>query len=205
MTMSRLVISLMCALTCAGTLGGCGSAPVEHYYTLLGQPSAVATGEQAGTVSRLTVALASVTIPETVDRRELVLRSGANAVTVMDTHRWAESLKSAIPRAIADDLSRDLDGALVSVQADNASHDARYLLYVDITRFHSVLNDAATIDAFWSVRLANGDQLRSDRFSIRVPVRGAGFDELVAAHTQALVQLSDKLAIKIREIDGNRR
>jgi uncharacterized lipoprotein YmbA len=204
MTMSRLVASMMLALTCACTLGGCGSAPVEHYYTLLGQPAA-AGGDAAGATSRITVALASVTIPEMVDRHELVLRSGANSVTVMDTHRWAESLKSAIPRAIADDLSRDLNGALVSVQADNASRDAKYLLYVDVTRFDSVLGDAATLDAFWSLRLANGDQLRSDRFSIRVPVHGAGFDELVAAHTDALAQLSDKIATKIREIDGNRR
>jgi uncharacterized lipoprotein YmbA len=204
MTKSRKVNSLMCVLMCASTLGGCGSAPVEHYYTLLGQSPNISDG-QIDASSHLTVALASVTIPATVDRSELVLRSGANSVVVMDTHRWVESLKSEIPRAIADDLSRDLGGALVSVQADNASRDAKYLLYIDVTRFESVINEAATIDAFWSLRLANGDALRSDRFSIRVPVHGGGFDELVAAHTQALAQLSDRIATKIREIDGNRR
>jgi len=199
MTMSRLVLSLICV----AVLGGCGSAPVEHYYTLLGQPASVG-GDQSGAMSRVTVTLASVTIPETVDRSELVLRSGANSVAVMDTHRWVESLKSEIPRAIANDLSRDLDGALVSVQADNASRDAKYQVYVDITRFDSVLNDAASIDAFWSVRLANGDQLRSDRVALRIPVHGAGLDELVAAHTQALAQLSEKIATQIREIDAGR-
>lgn len=199
MTMSRLVLSLMCAVM----LGGCGSPPVEHYYTLLGQ-GANGNGEQAGATSRITVNLASVTIPETVDRNELVLRSGANSVTVMDTHRWVESLKSEIPRAIANDMSRYLDGALVSVQADNASRDAKYLVYVDVTRFDSVLNDAASIDAFWSLRLADGEKLRTDRVSLRVPVQGAGFDELVAAHTQALAQLSEKIATQIREIDVNR-
>lgn len=195
-------ISRLCAaLSCVLTLSACSSAPVEHYYTLLGKPPAETADENVGN-RNLRVNLASVTLPESVDRSELVIRSGANSVMVMETQRWAESLKSAVPRAIANDLSQLLGGALVSVQADNASRDAKYLLYVDVTRFDSVLNESASVDAIWSLRLPNGDQVVSDRTTIRVPTHGAGFDDLVTAHTQALALLSDEIATRIKKIDA---
>ena len=195
--------ALTLALTGTALLAGCVSVPDEHYYTLIGKSDAAAEADDSA--QTLHVNLASVTIPEAVDRAELVVRSGSNAMQVMDTHRWAESLKSEIPRALANGLGHDLPGAIVSVQADNASRDAKYQLYVDITRFDSVLGEAAAIDAFWSLRRANGDSLRSGQTSIRVPVQGSGFDGLVAAHAQALAQLSAKMAMQIQEVDAKRQ
>jgi uncharacterized lipoprotein YmbA len=182
-------------------LSACGSAPTEHYYTLLGTPPVGRVGDAvaaAGPTPAITIA--SVTLPEAVERSELVVRSGSNSVTVMETQRWAESLKSAVPRAIAGDLSRLLDGATVSVQADNASRDAKYLVYIDITRFDSVLNEAVSVDAIWSVRLAGGEQIKAGRSSLRVPVASGGFEQLVAAHAQALGELSGEMATQIKTI-----
>jgi uncharacterized lipoprotein YmbA len=183
-------------------LSGCGSAPVEHYYTLLGSPPAQNSNELANSRGP-SVTIASVTLPEAVDRSELVIRSGANRVSVMETQRWAESLKSAIPRAIADDLSQMIGGATVSVQSDSASQNAKYLLFIDVTRFDSVLNEAASIEALWSVRQAVGGQAISGKSTFRVPVHGAGFEELVAAHAQALASLSGEIATQIKAMDAS--
>ena len=191
------IVSLgFCALLCA-----CGSAQTDHYYTLLGTPPVPPINDAAANWTQ-SVTIASVTLPESVDRSELVVRSGTNSVAVMETQRWAESLKSGIPRAIANDLSQLLGGATVSVRADNASVDARYLVYVDVTRFDSVLDDAASIDVIWSVRPAAGGQPKSGRSSLRVPVHGSGFGELVAAHAQALAALSGEIATQIRAMEA---
>jgi len=192
-------------IACCLLLSACGSAPVEHYYTLRGSQPAVDVQEAtvgAGLpgLQGLHIVVASVTLPEAVDRSELVVRSGPNSVMVMETQRWAESLKSAIPRTVADDLSQALGGATVAVQSDNASHDATYLLYIDVTRFDSVLNEAASIDANWSIRKSSGEQLKAGRSSLRVPVRGTGFEDLVVAHTQALADMSKEIATQIKAI-----
>lgn len=190
-------------LPCLGALllAACGSVQTEHYYTLLGtspaQPAIDASDNRS-----VSIVLASVTLPEAVDRSELVVHSGANSVQVMETQRWAESLKSAIPRAVAEDLSRLLGGPMVSVRADSASRDAKYLVYIDVTRFDSVLNEAALVDAFWSVRLATGEQLKAGRSRLRVPTQRAGFDGLVAAHAQALNELSSEIATQIKAIEA---
>jgi len=120
---------------------------------------------------------------------------------VMDTQRWAESLKSAIPRTIASDLSPLLGGATVSVQSDNASRDAAYTVWVDITRFDSTLGEAAVIDANWGVRASTGGVAKSGKGSWRVPAHGGGVEDLVAAHAAALVQLSAEIAIQIKDLE----
>jgi uncharacterized lipoprotein YmbA len=186
---------------CSLLLCACGSAPIEHYYTL--RASQFASGSHESPVSpEFRLAIASVTLPEAVDRSELVLRSGPNSVMVMETQRWAESLKSAIPRAIADDVSQALGGATVAIQSDNASHDANYLLYIDITRFDSILNEAVAIDANWSVRRASGEQLKAGRTTQRVAVHGAGFEDIVVAHVQALAEISGEIAAQIKTISS---
>jgi uncharacterized lipoprotein YmbA len=180
-------------------LSACGSAPTEHYYTLLGTLP-VAHVDDAAAEPTPAITIASVTLPEAVDRSELVVRSGSNTVTVMETQRWAESLKSAVPRAMAGDLSRLLGGATVSVQADNASRDAKYLVYIDITRFDSILNEAVSVDAIWSVRLTGGEQIKAGKSSLHVPVASGGFEQLVAAYAQALGELSGEIATQIKAI-----
>jgi uncharacterized lipoprotein YmbA len=199
MTFPTLRIRTLTLVACSLLLGACGSAPIEHYYTLRSsQPAQVS--HEASISQELHIAVASVTLPEAVDRSELVVRSGPNNVLVMETQRWAESLKSAIPRAIADELSLALGGATVAVQADNASHDATYLLYIDVTRFDSVLGDAASIDLNWSLRRPSGEQLKAGRSVTRVAVHGAGFEDLVVADAQGLVNISDEIAIKIKDL-----
>lgn len=180
------------------------STPADHYYTLLGTPPVLPIHDAAVNWNQ-SITIASVTLPESVDRNELVVRSGANSVAVMETQRWAESLKNAIPRAIADDVSQLLGGATVSVRGDNAAADAKYLVYIDITRFDSVLNEAALIDAIWSVRAAMGGQSKSGKSTLRVPVRGNGFGELVAAHARALVDLSSEITTQIKAIEATNK
>lgn len=181
-------------------LTGCANVPDEHFYTLIGTAGASGDGS-AATPGLPAITIASITLPEAVDRAELVIRSGTNRLTLLENERWAESLKTAIPRAIADDISQALGGAPVSVQSDNASREARFLVMIDVTRFDSTLGEAAAIEAFWSVRPVAGGAVKSGRSSFRVPVQGPGYDELVAAHALALSQLAGEIAAQIKTIE----
>ena len=75
-------------------LSGCASSPQSQFYTL----SATAAPEFAPVASneyRIVVGPASV--PESVDRPQLVLHMSENRVTLLEQARWAEPLASAIP------------------------------------------------------------------------------------------------------------
>lgn len=182
-------------------LAGACSTPQDHFYTLIGAASPAQPSGGAG--GKLSVQIASITLPEAVDRAELVLRQGPNSVSVHDTRRWAESLKSAIPRVVANDLGPLLDGASVTTAEDNIGQHAKYQVRLDITRFDTVLGGTEAIDAAWLIHAGKTDV--TGKANLRVPARGTDFEDAVAAHAQALARLSGEIANQIKglEKDGN--
>jgi uncharacterized lipoprotein YmbA len=137
MTSHRAWIGLSLALLAVG----CGTPPKEYFYTLgdytLGD---LATGDAAATGSNYyTVAIAPVSVPEGVDRPQMVVRAGINRVELSELHRWAEPLKSEIPRVLAVHLRRALRTARIATADQSASLDADYRIAVDVQRFESTL------------------------------------------------------------------
>ena len=177
----------------AAIAAGCGASPKTSYYTLDagGTPAAAHP-------SGVSVVVGPVTLPETVDRPQLVVRASANRVDIAELHRWAEPLKSEIPRVVAANLARELGSARVSGYPQHALSAPDFTVLIDVQRFDSVSGEAVTIEALWSIRRAAGGELRSGRSAVREPVAGAGYDALVAAHARALARISGEIAAALR-------
>ena len=120
----------------------------------IGKCSLDATIWQGGEYA-YSIAVGPITLPEVVDRPQFVLRAGPNEVTVVELHRWAGSLKSEIPRIIADNLAADLNVKRVAAYPQNAGDNADYRVLVDIQRFDSTMGESVTIDALWTVKRAS--------------------------------------------------
>lgn len=182
-------------LTIAAALltAACGSSPAkQEYYTLAGPTSAVPAADNT-----LTVYVGPVTVPEAVDRLPMVIRTAPNQVEISDANRWAEPLKSAIPRVLAEVLMRELATPRVMATRLGASQPVDYRVAVEIQRFDSSLADGAAVDALWTVSPAKGPAT-TGRSSI---VESAGSKDpagLAAAHSRALARLGAEIAASIR-------
>jgi len=176
-------------------LAGCSRSPRVTFYTL--EPAAQVESVAAVTPVP-TVAVGPVTLPEVVDRPQLVLRVAAHRVEILETHRWAEPLKSEIPRLIAENLGRLLGTSRVSSYLQHAGIEADYRVLVDIQRFESSPGEAVTVEAVWSLRRVAGGAPKTGRTLVREPVDAAGYDPLVAAYGRALLAVSRDLASAIR-------
>jgi uncharacterized protein len=173
----------------------CSRSPRVTFYTL--EPSAQA--EAAASVMALpAVSIGPVTLPEVVDRPQFVVRVAANRVEILETHRWAEPLKSEIPRLIAENLGRLLGSQRVSTYLQHAGTDVKYRVLVDIQRFESYPGEAVTVEAVWSLRHVGGGILKTGHILVREPVDAVGYDPLVAAYGRALLAVSRDLAGAIR-------
>ena len=179
----------------AVALAGCSRSPRVTFYTL--EPGAQVETAAAATAVPA-VAVGPVTLPEVVDRPQLVVRVAANRVEILETHRWAEPLKSEIPRLIAENLGRLLGSSRVSSYLQHAGADADYRVLVDIQRFESSPGESVTIEAVWSLRRAAGGAPKTGRSLVREPVGAEGYDPLVAAYGRALLAVSRDLARAIR-------
>jgi len=171
-------------------LAGCGSTPKESFYTLASAPPVESTA-----AATMTVHVGPVAIPDTVDRTPMVIRKGQNEVEIEDFHRWAEPLKTAIPRAVAANLARELGGAQVSSgRLSNPAADVRVTL--DVTRFESSFSEGATLEAAWTVTPKTGAPVNG-RTLARAPASSGDYAGVAGAHSRALEQLAREIAAAI--------
>lgn len=183
------------ALATLTALAGCASAP-ERFYALsspAGEPGYAATGDPLGP----TVVVAPAAVPDLVDRPQLVTFGDGNQVAILEQQRWAEPLRLAIPRVVAEGLARQLGAARVSTREEALrSPDCR--VYLDVRRFDARRDVAVDLEALWTVA-CTGDVKRSGRSVAREPVRGAGTEAIVAAQGHALRALTRDLALVLRQ------
>jgi len=185
----HLVVACLAALL----LAACGSSPKERYYTLTADASAPVTGTSA-----LSIAVGPVTVPEAVDQPQIVAQVGANQVAMYEYQRWASPLKGEIARVIAANLAQELGTPRVWSYAQATLPKRDYQVLVDVQRFDSVLGEAVTVEALWTIRPAEGSKAKTGRSSVRQATAGDGFDALAAAHSRALARVSQDIAAAIR-------
>jgi uncharacterized lipoprotein YmbA len=184
-----------------GTLVGCGTSPEPRFYTLsTGETPTRASDKE--TKREYIVAVGPVTMPELVDRPELVVRVGANQVALLEQHRWAEPLRSEVARAVAENLGSLLHGSQVITYLNSTMPETDYRVLLDIQRFDSTLGEAVMIDAFWTIRPSTGKEPKTGRSVVQEFTIGKDYEALVAAHVRALHTLSSEIADAIRSSIG---
>jgi uncharacterized lipoprotein YmbA len=172
---------------------GCATSPESKFYTL----SAVPVVEQSPGVGQVAIAIDPVTIPELVDRSQIVSRVDANRVSIDEFARWAEPLKSQIPRVLAADLAQFIPGAIVSTYPQRVD-DKAYRVSVDVQGFDTSTNGAVTLTVIWSVRAPNRAQQVSGRSVAHETADGPGYAALVAAHSRALALVASDIGVAMR-------
>lgn len=171
---------LLVMLAACGTTGG-----KERFFTL-NAPEPPASTEGAPSV-----AVVSVSVPDLVDRPQIVVRAGPNQVGMSEQARWAEPLRGAIARVVTANLAAAINGRVAPQRGD-----PDYRVTLDVQRFESTLGAEALIDAVWSVAPKSGER-RVGRTVAREKSRGPDYDGLAAAHSAALATISREIAAAI--------
>ena len=190
---SMLSRGACCWIAAVVVLAAC-SSPRSSFYTL----SSDAALESAGAPMPVSVVVGPVTVPDLVDRPQLVTRLSNNEVKLNEFARWGEPLKSGVADVIAADLSRLLGSPRVSVSSQTVAGTEAFRVRVDIVQFDSMPGDAVAIDALWTVHVAGRTALLTGRSTVREQVQGADDAALVAAHSRALASVSRDIAAAIR-------
>ncbi|VWC69311.1 putative lipoprotein [Burkholderia lata] len=190
----RRAYVFIAAVVAVGWLGGCGSSPKASFYALGPDATLARTGDTAP----VHVVIGPVTVPDLVDRPQIVTRAAGSRVDIDEFARWAEPLKTDIARVIAADLGALLGSAQVTVFDSGAGAAPAWRVRVDVMRFDSMPGDSVTIEAQWAVRPPGKRDVVMGRSVAREPVQGQGYDALVTAHDRALASVSRDIASAIR-------
>lgn len=155
-------------------------------------------GTNSGTTRAVSLVVGPVTIPDTVDRPQIVTRVGENAVTINEFARWAQPLKGDIARVIAADLAVLLNSQQIS--AFDGAYDPLTTWHVrlDVLAFDAVPEQVVTVDVQWVVRPPGKARSIMGRSVAREAISGSGFDPIVAAHDRALASVSRDIAAAVQ-------
>ncbi len=193
---------LLSGLLLAG-FAGCASSPPARFYTLEARSVAMPAASKAD----YSVLVGPISIPDLVDRPQMVLRVDASRVTIAEQDRWAEPLKIAITRALAGNLGQLLAGARVASYPQATGSPADFQVFVDVQTFDAALGSGSTVEVLWTVKAGDGKSEKAGRSVSREAASGGDHAALVAAHEKALAAISREIAVAVRELaaaPGNR-
>jgi len=146
-----------------------------------------------------------ISLPDSVDKPQLVVNSSDNEVKLYEYHRWAGSLKSDVARVIVAHLSRDLGTSNVWSFSQTTQTNFDFQVLIDVQNLESKLGNSVVLDVLWTIKPKNSlTDINGDKHSkmgrslIRVPVTSPEIEALVAAQSRAFALASADIAKDMR-------
>jgi uncharacterized protein len=178
-------------------LAACTRTRPTMFYTLV-----TAAGPPAATRRRgkgLVVGLGPITLPQYLDRPDIVTREGANQMRLAEFHQWAQPLEPMLAQIMAEDLLVLLGAEDVIPVPQRRDVPLDRVVEVDVNRFDADEAGEVVLDARWRVYEGDDDTLITSGRST-VAEQGApvpDYDAIVAAMSRAAGQLSAEIAFAI--------
>ncbi len=180
-------------------LAGCwpAASPEAHFYQL----SAIQAEKPAGLPRALHLGIGPVHLPDTLERPQIVTRTGNNELLLAEYHRWGGSLREEVARVLTEDLGQLLPGAVLESYPWRHGNLLTHRVEVNVLRFDGVLGQEADLEAQWSIWSGHGEKLLLSRTTrLREPISTPDYPALVAAQSRLLGRLSREVAETLRQI-----
>jgi hypothetical protein len=198
-------VMLMLTFTTLLFAGCRSSAPPVEFYTLnplSGMEGQVNTAEAD---QKLSVGVGPVEIPEILNRPQIVTRSGPNKLQVDEFHRWAGRLDENFARVLAENISLLLGTDQVVVYPWQADFKPRYRIALEVRYFEGQWGEDVLLEVFWTLASRESQETLTARKSvIKEPLSATTFEELVAAQSRAIAQLSREIVREVQNLQSGK-
>ncbi len=187
----------LCAALVALLVVGCAHTPKPHYYVLSG-PSTLANNAMR---SGPAVGLGPITLPDYLDRPQIVTRATDSRLALSNEHRWAEPLAASFSRALLAHLEQALPAQDIVLHPWRGSLDIARQVQIDVTRFERDADGTFRLSARWSVSATgNSTDTGTRQSDIEIPVSGKGddYDALLVAANSAVAALATTIATQLQ-------
>jgi uncharacterized lipoprotein YmbA len=198
--MTAIAVSRRTALFCAIaalSLAGCSTQETHHYtlatYALPAVPAV--TGGPA-----ITVGVGPVSLPDYIDRDEIVLRLSDYRVDLLTFELWAAPLQQRFPQVLVADMQTQMPFARVVAFPPLMPTPADVQIEVDVQQFDIDVAGTAVLIANWRLRGPGGQPLTaagsatSGQAQVTANATGATMPARVAALSEAVAKLGRVLA-----------
>ena len=192
-----LLRARMCAALVTLLLVSCAHTPKPHYYVLSGPREVTNNALRSGPP----IGLGPVTLPDYLDRPQIVSRASDSRLALSNEHRWAEPLTASFSRALLAGLENALPTQHIVLHPWRSTLEIARQVQIEVTRFERDAHGAFRLSARWSVSTTDN---RTDtgirQLDIEIPVaaKGDDYDALLAAANSAVAALATTLATQLQ-------
>lgn len=183
-------------------LSGCfGTSETSRFYTLVPQTIDVPVVRAARPIS---IGVEPVIIPGYLDRPQIVVRSKdfPGEVKLSEFERWAEELRDALPRLIAQNIRTYASNVQIGVvRSTNRSFD--YSFSVSLIQFDAVLGEKAFLEATYLIYGKGGAVLKQGSVKESLSV-DSSYPSVVKQESRLIAKLSNELVTEIIALDRKR-
>ena len=191
---------LCCALF-ALAVSACASSPQVRYYTLSTETDLKARASSAASVHHNSYAVGAVAIPNLLDRPQIVLRSSANTIEVLDYDRWAAPLSDELQRVLIADLSMRLGANSVIDPGLMSSLHMDRRITISILKFDPARKNESVLEASWTISDAKAgpslDGVKTYKARHVVSSDHPNVEELVATMSALVAKMTDDIAATV--------
>jgi uncharacterized lipoprotein YmbA len=194
---------MICWLVLAGCLGG-PSAPTNFYMLSPLSPSQAGTAA-ATAEGRIRISLATVVVPEYLNRNEIVVNLDNTVYQLAEFNQWAEPLNDNLTRVLAVNLTNLLQEDSITVfLSSDSSILPDYRLEVDVVRLDGNLGGQAALVAQWALLAGEEDDLiLMRRLEYQEPATDQTYKGLVLAKSRMVEKLSRDIAAAVKKALAN--
>ena len=186
------MISLLVIMGCAST------TPPTDFYTLNSLASAEERNPSTALSPEIALGIGPVTLPQYLDRPQIVTRPSANRLELAEFHRWGSELGQDFSSVLAENLTILLPTQHTFVYPWDERIAITYQIVLNIQRLEGKLGEAILLDIHWMVfDQKSRKALLIKRSKIREPMASADYEALVSAESRALATLSRQIADEI--------
>jgi hypothetical protein len=187
-------------LTALLTMAACSSSPAVRYYTLSAE-SAPSGAAAITRPARAPYAIDAVSIPDLLDRPQIVLRTSTNSVEILEYDRWAGPLPDQLEHILAADLSARLGPGAIIDPGLPTNLQAHRRITVSVLGFDPRKRGESSLEASWVISDAKpGSPVASTRiFRTRHVATAKGPDvmDIVGTMSGLVTETADDIATTI--------
>ncbi|MFA6411337.1 MAG: PqiC family protein [Syntrophales bacterium] len=179
-------------------MAGCATSQPARFYTLNGISKPDNASSAAGKAE--IIGVGPISIPDSLDRPQIVTLSGENEVRIAEYDRWSSgSCRDEIARVMTENLAVLLPLQRVVSYAWGRRVSLNSQITVDVLRLDGVLGKSVVLKANWAILEESGTKtILVRRSDISEPVSGGDYASFAAALSRALGTLSREIAAAVQ-------
>jgi uncharacterized lipoprotein YmbA len=168
-------------------VAGCAGSQKSSYFTLY--PMTWLTPKYVSEDTGISIGIGPVSIPEYLNRSQIVSRPGRYEIEISDINLWAESLDATIPKIVSENISKILSTDRVYIYPWTQKAPD-YQVKIDIIQFDGSMPGNVVIFSRWSL-LKDGEEtdIINQQFNTRKPIAGQGYEGMVSTMSLVLYDL----------------